>query len=171
MGPALGPVLLGNGFVSFGRGADTLSDLETASDSFRARALAECLSAFPEVTFAVTGHCMGPDLAEGRRVVLVGRDRRPPRIGDVVLTGGGGALRLHRLVWRWPFPGSFGALRTKADRAAFLDPALRPQDVLGLVVAVEGRAYARRPGRALRSLLGAAFLRLRAKGGSSRPRA
>lgn len=151
--------------MSFGRGADTLSDLETTPASFRDRVFRECLDSFPEVTFAVTGQCMRPDLAEGQRVLLVGRARKRPRLGDVVLTRAGGTMRLHRLVWT-PISRARGAFRTKADRAAFLDPAVSPEDVLGTVVGVDGRAYARRPWRALRSLLGAVFAR-----GRTSPRA
>jgi hypothetical protein len=145
------------GFVSPDRGADAVSDWTPTCVTFPEQVFGECLEAFPEVVFAVTGHCMRPDLAEGDRVRVVGPGRRRPRFGDVVLTRRAGDLRLHRLVWRPPFARA--SWRTKADRAFLLDPSLLERDVIGTVVAVEGRAFARRPGRALRSLLEAIVVR------------
>lgn len=145
-----------------------MSDPMTAGASFRVQVFRECLSVFPEVTFTVTGQCMRPDLAEGDRVVVVGPDRKRPRLGDVVLTRRGDAMRLHRLVWKPPLAGSRAAWRTKADRATSLDPALSAADVIGTVAAVEGRTYGRRPGRALLSLLEAVVARA-AHGGERAP--
>jgi hypothetical protein len=122
--------------------------------------LAGCVEAFPEVRLTVTGRCMEPALAPGERVLLAGRAERRPRFGDVVLFRHPAGLRLHRLVL------SRGRLwRTKADRAAALDPAILPRHVLGTVVAVEGRkdASPRRPGRALLSLGRALLARLRVR--------
>ena len=141
-----------------------MSDPMTAGASFRDLVFRECLSAFPEVTFTVTGQCMRPDLAEGDRVVVLGPDRKRPRLGDVVLTRRGDAIRLHRLVWKPPRAGSRAPWRTKADRATSLDPALTEADVIGTVAAVEGRPYERRPARALLSLLGAIVARATHRG-------
>ncbi len=139
-----------------------MSELRTAPRAgFADRVLGDCLDDFPEVVFAVTGHCMSPDLREGERVRLVSKVRRRPRLGDVVLTRRGGTLQLHRLVWAprlWPHAG----FRTQADRAAMVDPSLAEADILGTVVAVLGRrGYRRRPARALYSLGRATLTRLR----------
>jgi hypothetical protein len=78
----------------------------------------------------------------------------------VVLFRHPAGLRLHRLVF------SRGrSWRTKADRAAALDPAISPRQVLGTVVAVEGRpdASPRRPGLALLSFGRAVLTRLRGR--------
>jgi hypothetical protein len=137
-----------------------VSELRTAPPAFADQVLRDCFVAFPEVIFAVTGRCMSPDLREGERVRLVSPALRRPRLGDVVLTRTGGDLRLHRLVWARPLASRAG-LRTKADRASCLDPTLGEADILGTVVAVEGRGYAPRPLRAIQSLAGAALDRLR----------
>ena len=119
-----------------------MSELRTAAASDLI--LRDCLDAFPEVVFAVTGRCMSPDLAEGDRVRLVSPHRRPPRVGR---TAG----------WR-----------TQADRAVLLDPSLAAEDVLGTVVAVEGRRYERRPARAFLSLARAVVTRFRLAASSLR---
>lgn len=126
------------------------------------RILRDCLEAFPQVVFAVTGHCMSPDLAEGERVLVMSPSRHRPRLGDVVLTRSGGDLRLHRLVWGPPFVRRRAGWRTLADRASCLDPSLAEADVLGTVVAVEGRNYQPSPARAVWSLSRAIVTRLRA---------
>jgi hypothetical protein len=139
-----------------------MSELRTAPPAgFADLVLRDCLLAFPEVVFAVTGHCMSPDLREGDRVRLVSPSRRRPRLGDVVLTHRGGTLRLHRLVWRPPLARRTAGFRTQADRARMVDPSVAEADILGTVVAVEGRHYERRPARALVSLARAALARLR----------
>jgi hypothetical protein len=139
-----------------------MSELRTSTAPALAdRVLRDCLDAFPEVVFAVTGHCMSPDLVEGERVRVASTARREPRLGDVVLTRSGGGLRLHRLVWAPPFARRAAGWRTQADRASVFDPSLAAGDVLGTVVAVEGKDYERRPVRALLSLARAALLRLR----------
>jgi len=141
------------------RGSGQLS--ETKSETSRGeRVLVDCLEAFPHVRFTVSGRCMEPALAEGDRVLVEGVRRRTPRVGDVVLLRHPAGLRLHRLVY------ALGrSWRTKADRGKGLDPALVPQDVLGTVVAVEGRARARprRPALALLALGRALLTRLRAR--------
>jgi hypothetical protein len=105
---------------------------------------------------------MQPALADGEKVHLVHPRRRPPRLGDVVLARGHDGLRLHRLVWGPPVAAAGMRWRTKADRGPLLDPAIECADVLGVVVAVEGRAGARprRPGRALVSLARGLWARL-----------
>jgi hypothetical protein len=122
--------------------------------------LAGCVEAFPEVRFTVTGRCMEPALAAGERVVLTGPRECAPRFGDVVLFRHPAGLRLHRLVV--PLGGRW---RTKADRARALDPAISPSQVVGTVVAVEGRpdANPRQPARALLSLGRAVLARLRVR--------
>jgi hypothetical protein len=139
-----------------------MSELRTPEPpAFAERILRDCLEGFPEVVFAVTGHCMTPDLADGERVRVVSTARRRPRLGDVVLTRSGRDLRLHRLVWGPPFVRRPAGWRPQADQARTLDPSLAEEDVLGTVVAVVGRSYARRPARALLSLGRAVFARLR----------
>jgi hypothetical protein len=122
-------------------------------------ALRDCLETFPEASFAVTGHCMRPSLRHGDRVVVRAASRRPPRVGDIVLARHPDGLRLHRLVVGPALRGLARGLRTKADRSRFLDPPLRPADVLGTVVAREGRPLRRRPFRAFSSLFEAALVR------------
>ena len=146
-----------------------MSELRTGSPAaFADEVLRDCLHAFPEVAFSVTGQCMRPDLNEGERVRLVSPVLRPPRLGDVVLTRCGGDLRLHRLVWGPPFVRRATGLRTQADRASSLDPTLGAADILGTVVAVEGRGYSPRPIRAIQSLARAALNRLRSAARSLR---
>jgi hypothetical protein len=137
-----------------------MSELRTEA-AFSGQVLRECLDVFPEVVFAVTGHCMSPDLAEGERVRVVSTARRRPRFGDVVLTVRGADLRLHRLVWGPPLARSRSGWRTQADRSSLVDPSLAEAEVLGTVVAVLGRSYARNPVRAVLSLARAACARLR----------
>jgi hypothetical protein len=77
---------------------------------------------------------MEPALKAGEAVLLVSARSHRPRVGDVVLARHAAGLRLHRLVWAPPL----ARWRTKADRASAWDPGLRPRDVLGTVVAIEG---------------------------------
>ena len=106
-----------------------------------------CVAEFGRVTLVVTGDCMAPSLRAGDRVQL---ERRPPKVGDVVLARHARGLSLHRLVWGPPF--STTGWRTKADRARLFDERLDPPAVLATVVAVEGRTPPRSEWRALRSL-------------------
>jgi hypothetical protein len=130
---------------------------------FREDLVRECLASFPWVRLSVTGQCMRPLLDDGDRVHLVHAGRRPPRLGDVVLSRGPDGLRLHRLVWGPPLAPPGTRWRTKADRARLLDPAVRPEDVLATLVAVERRPRerCRRVGLALASLAAAALARVR----------
>lgn len=82
----------------------------------------------------VTGSCMAPALPEGSKVVLSGCDSAP-RMGDVVLLRLSRGLRLHRVV-----SNRRGVLRTKGDRARYLDPPSRTGDVLAICESAEGRA-------------------------------
>jgi hypothetical protein len=148
--------------LSAGRVVDRVSELRTPPPAAsKDRILRDCLDAFPEVVFAVTGRCMSPALAEGERVRLVPLARRRPRLGDVVLFRSEGSLRLHRLVWGPPLVRRTAGWRTQADRSSLVDPSLAEADVLGTVVAVLGRPYERRPLRALVSLARAVLARLR----------
>jgi hypothetical protein len=135
----------------------------TGEVPFREDLVRECLTSFPWVRLKVTGQCMRPLLDDGDRVHLVHAGRRPPRLGDVVLSRGPDGLRLHRLVWGPPLALPGTRWRTKADRGRLLDPPLGPQDVLATVVAVEKRPRqrCRRVGLALVSLARAALARLR----------
>jgi hypothetical protein len=91
----------------------------------------------------------------------VGPERQRPALGDIVLARLGGGLRLHRLVWGPPLASTATRWRTKADRAPFVDPSVGADDVLGTVVAVEGRERGLRDvPRAIGSLAGAAWARL-----------
>jgi hypothetical protein len=103
---------------------------------------------------------MEPALVAGEQVVVESGSRRVPRFGDVVLFRHPAGLRLHRLVL-----SRGGSWRTKADRAAALDPAISPGQILGTVVAVEGRpgARTRRPAQALLSFGRAVLTRWRAR--------
>jgi hypothetical protein len=104
------------------------------------------------VRLTVTGRCMEPAIAHGERVQLVSASRRPPRVGDVVLSRQKEGLRLHRLVFGPPLAPPGSRWRTKADRGLLLDPPLEAKDVLAKVVSVEGRPGAR-PRRALHALV------------------
>jgi hypothetical protein len=143
--------------------ASRLAPAPAGEVPFREDLVRECLASFPWVRLSVTGRCMRPLLDDGDRVHLVRAARRPPRLGDVVLSRGPEGLRLHRLVWAPPLvlPGT--RWRTKADRGRLLDPPLEPEDVLATVVAVERRPHerCRRVGLALVSLAGATLARLR----------
>ena len=118
--------------------------------------LRDCLDSFPHVRLTVTGRCMEPAIAHGERVRLVSALRRPPRVGDVVLSRQKEGLRLHRLVFGPPLAPPGSRWRTKADRGLLLDPPLEAKDVLAKVVSVEGRPRAR-PRRALQALVSLAL--------------
>jgi hypothetical protein len=102
-------------------------------------ALRECLAVFHQVRFRVTGACMEPKLSPGETVIVADALRRPPRIGDVVLMRQPAGLRLHRLIWGPPLAPRFLSWRTKADCADAWDPKCSHGDILGIVVAVEGK--------------------------------
>lgn len=143
--------------------ASRLAPEPTGEVPFREDLVRECLASFPWVRLSVTGRCMWPRLEDGDRVHLVHAGRRPPRLGDVVLSRGPDGLRLHRLVWGPPLALPGTRWRTKADRGRLLDPPLAPEEVLATVVAVERRPRerCRRVGLALVSLAGATLARLR----------
>jgi len=106
--------------------------------------LRECLETFPHIRMRVTGNCMIPDLCPGDTVSIVSRTRRLPRWGDIVLVRLGDGMRLHRLVWRWPFASERRLWLTKPDRSAVCDPRVSHADLLGIVVAIEGASPGRR---------------------------
>jgi len=114
--------------------------------------LADCLHSFPHVRLTVTGECMGPALRPGDTVLVAEPALRPPRFGDVVLFRHPEGLRLHRLVWAPPLAGAGSAWRTKGDRSPRWDPHISSGDVLGTVIAVEGRESVPGFSTALRSL-------------------
>lgn len=109
-----------------------MSEIVTADAELAEAVVRDCLEAFGQIQFRVTGTCMGPDLLPGQ-VVTVSR-RRAPRLGDVVLVRQERGLRLHRLVFGPPVALRRWAWRTKGDRLESLDPALAPGDLLGTVV-------------------------------------
>ena len=78
---------------------------------------------------------MDPALREGDVVTLVAAARRPPRLGDVVLTSVEGGFRLHRLVWTPPG----GRWRTKADRAPTWDPVSKDDLIATAIEVRSGR--------------------------------
>ena len=98
--------------------------------------LVTCLRSFPYVRFRVTGDCMAPLLPAGTTVTVVPSDRKPPRIGDIVLVRHSGGLRLHRLIWGPPFVRR-GSWRTKGDRARLWDGRAPEDAILGTVIAGE----------------------------------
>lgn len=138
-------------------GVSASSSLPPAScPSLADAVLDECLAGFDRLRLTVTGECMRPSLEPGDTVVLEPVRKAPPRFGDVVLLRHPAGLRLHRLIWRPPFL----AWRTKADRSAFLDPALRPQDLVATVVdSVPHRVGTRSGWSALKSLAAALAVR------------
>jgi len=110
--------------------------------------LRECLNTFLHLHIRVTGTCMTPELHPGDTVSVASAARRPPRWGDIVLVRNRDGLRLHRLVWRWPFASDRFPWLTKADRSVECDPRVSPADLLGTVVRIEGASLARRTGNA-----------------------
>jgi hypothetical protein len=98
--------------------------------------LVACLRSFPYVRFRVTGDCMAPVLPAGSTVTVAPSDRKPPRIGDIVLVCQSGGLRLHRLIWGPPLV-SRGSWRTKGDRARLWDGRAPGDAILGTVIAGE----------------------------------
>ena len=98
--------------------------------------LVTCLHSFPYVRFRVTGDCMAPVLPAGTTVTVVPSDRKPPRIGDIVLVRHSGGLRLHRLIWGPPLVRR-GSWRTKGDRARLWDGRTPGDAILGTVIAGE----------------------------------
>jgi hypothetical protein len=126
--------------------------------------LADCLGAFSRVRLQVTGTCMTPALAEGDTVLLAPTRERPPRLGDVVLVRVPEGLRLHRLVFAPPRAVPGLRYRTQADRGGLWDPAVEPGAVLATVLGVKRTGSDTfhptfDPGRALRSLWRAIYLR------------
>jgi hypothetical protein len=110
--------------------------------------LRECLNAFPHIRMRVTGTCMTPDLHPGDTVSIASPARRPPKWGDIVLVRHRDGLRLHRLVWRWPFASDRFPWLTKADRSVQCDPRVSSANLLGTVVRIEGASLAPRLGNA-----------------------
>lgn len=134
-------------------------------------ALQECLTVFHRVRFRVTGSCMEPKLSHGETVIVADALRRPPRIGDVVLMRQPGGLRLHRLIWGPPLAPRFLSWRTKADGADAWDPKCSHGDILGTVIAIEGKPQGDLRSNslsALRSLARALWTRFRGLIGGSR---
>jgi hypothetical protein len=110
--------------------------------------LRECLNTFTHIRMRVTGTCMVPVLHPGDTVSIASPARRPPKWGDIVLVRHRDGLRLHRLVWRWPFASDRFPWLTKADRSGECDPRVSPANLLGTVVRIEGASLAPRLGNA-----------------------
>jgi len=108
--------------------------------------LQQCLHIFPHIRLRVTGTCMTPDLQPGDTVGIVSRSRREPKWGDIVLVRHQDGLRLHRLVWRWPFATDRSRWLTKADRRMECDPRVSPANLLGTVVRIENDSHTRQLG-------------------------
>jgi signal peptidase I len=124
-------------------------------------AIRECLDTFPEITFTVSGHCMGPALLQGDRVFVRKLGEAGARVGDIVLVRSEGRLLLHRLVVGGRLAKLTRGHRTMADRARFLDPPVQPAEILGRVVSRDGLPLPGKRLTALRSLARAVRLRLR----------
>ena len=136
-----------------------------ASPLLRGQVLRDCLREFAEVRLTVRGACMEPALKDGDVVTLVAASRRPPKLGDVVLSTPGDDVQLHRLVW-----AARGRWRTKADRAPTWDAAVNEPDLIATAVEVHSGMRTRTPrsaARLLRSLLAVATAHLRALGRAS----
>jgi len=117
--------------------------------------LRDVLATFRYARMRVTGECMRPTLLPGDVAIVASAERRPPRIGDVVLVRHAEGLRLHRLVFHWR-----DCWRTMGDRTTRLDPPVAAGSILGTVAGVEGRRSI--PGRrtsTIRSLLTALLAR------------
>jgi hypothetical protein len=86
----------------------------------------------------VTGVSMRPTLREGDRVL---GDFRPrvPRRGDVLLFRQDGLLIVHRMIGRGRAPDGTRTLIARGDGRLMPDPPVRPEHVLGVVVAAERR--------------------------------
>jgi hypothetical protein len=110
--------------------------------------LRECLNTFPHIRMRVTGICMTPDLHPGDIVSITSPARRPPKWGDIVLVRNQDGLRLHRLIWRWPFASDRFPWLTKADSSVHCDPRVSSANLLGTVVRIEGASPAARMGNA-----------------------
>jgi hypothetical protein len=140
---------------STGRGATEVVQEVEASDEQTRLILEDCLSTFSSVRLLVTGDCMQPALQPGDFVEIVPVRARRPRLGEIVLVRHPRGLRLHRLV-PGP-PRGWSLLRTKADRAAYWDPPVPREAVLGVVVRAEpardGASLLKRLRRVTASLL------------------
>ncbi len=116
--------------------------------------LRDVLATFRYARMRVTGECMRPTLLPGDVAIVASAERRPPRIGDVVLVRHAEGLRLHRLVLKWK-----GSWRTMGDRTTRLDASVGAGSILGTVAAVEGRRLRGRLPSTIRSLSTALFAR------------
>ena len=89
-----------------------------------------------ETTCPVSGDSMAPIVRHGD-LVIIRHGERKLRRGDIVLLRQGGSLLVHRLVARRKTrAGEF--LYTKGDRSGTCDPPVRPDQVLGRVIEVQG---------------------------------
>jgi hypothetical protein len=80
----------------------------------------------------VISNSMAPVARDGDAFVVVPLGRRGPRFGGVVAVVAGSRAVVHRVVGK-----RAGLYITKGDAAPRVDPPARPEDVLGLVRAVE----------------------------------
>lgn len=107
----------------------------------------EVLARGSRVRLRAGGASMQPYLRDGD-VLLIGAPARPLKTGDVAafMAPPDGALLVHRLIGVRD-----GSLRFKGDGVRFVDPPVRAEDVLGIVLSVEraGRkvGFAGRKGR------------------------
>jgi hypothetical protein len=107
----------------------------------------EVLARGSRVRLRAGGASMQPYLRDGD-ILIIGVPTRPLKIGDVAAFTAppDGALLIHRLIGVRD-----GSLRFKGDGVRFVDPPIRAEDVLGIVLTVEraGRKvrFAGRKGR------------------------
>lgn len=80
----------------------------------------------------VVSNSMAPVAREGDAFVIVPPGRRGPRFGDVVAVVAGSRAVVHRVIGK-----TAGLYVTKGDASPRVDPPARPEDVLGLVRALE----------------------------------
>jgi hypothetical protein len=93
----------------------------------------EILAGGNTVRLRVGGASMQPCLRDGD-VLIIGTPDRPLETGDVAALAvpPDGALLVHRLIG-----ARDGILRFKGDAVRFVDPPVRAEDVLGIVLSVE----------------------------------
>lgn len=96
----------------------------------------------------IGGHSMWPFMHNGDTLIAARLNLVDVRMGDIVLANAGHWVLAHRLVARREL-GGHTVLITKGDRVRHCDPPWTPEQVLGVVVAVErnGRRRWLRQGR------------------------
>lgn len=94
-----------------------------------------------QVPLVISGSSMKPFLVHGRDTVYLSKVTAPPKRGDMVLyRRSGGAYVLHRI-----FREEKGSYTLAGDAQNYVEPGIRPEQILAVVTAV------RRKGKLLRS--------------------